>query len=157
MSGGARAQTTDDVLIQVPNDELRHCAIIDSSGAESGQGARGVPPVGARRWRRAPCCDVPAPRGIRSSPATSTTRIPAPWVHRDEATLYDLKKSALAMNVPLEVVVGNAPGWSDPWSRARLAHVEQEPNGWSDWLLDEDGYVIDENDVQRARLSATLH
>ncbi len=84
-------------------------------------------------------------------------RIPAPWVHRDEARLYDLKKSALAMSVPLEVVVGSAPGWSDPWSRARLAHVEQEPNRWRDWLVDEDGHIIDEADVQRARLSATVH
>lgn len=84
-------------------------------------------------------------------------RIPAPWVHRDEVTLYALKKSALAMGVPLEVVVGSAPGWSDPWSRSRRAHVEQEPNGWRDWLVDEDGYVVDEADVQRARLAATLH
>jgi hypothetical protein len=83
--------------------------------------------------------------------------IPVPWVQRDEATLHDLKRSALTMSVPLEVVVGSAPGWSDPWSRARLAHVEQEPNRWRDWLVDEDGHVIDEAEVQRARLSATLH
>ncbi|HCF62354.1 MAG TPA: hypothetical protein DFS52_30725, partial [Myxococcales bacterium] len=28
-------------------------------------------------------------------------RIPAPWVHHDEPVLYDIKRSALAMNVPL--------------------------------------------------------
>lgn len=84
-------------------------------------------------------------------------RIPAPWVHRDEATLHDLKQSTLAMDVPLEVVVGSAPGWSDPWSRARLVYVERDGNGWSTWLIDEDGFPIDEDAVQRARLAVALH
>lgn len=84
-------------------------------------------------------------------------RIPVPWVHRDEPTLHDLKKSGLAMNVPLEVVVGSAPGWSEPWSRVQVAHVEQDPNGWRTWLVGDDGTVIDEADVQRARLAVRLH
>jgi hypothetical protein len=84
-------------------------------------------------------------------------RIPAPWVHRDEPTLHDLQKSALAMSVPLEVVVGTAPGWDEPWSRVRLAHVEHDPNGWRHSLVGDDGTVIDEADVQRARLSVRLH
>ncbi len=83
--------------------------------------------------------------------------LPAPWVHRDEPTLHDLQQSALAMNVPLEVVVGTAPGWDDPWSRVRLAYVESDVNGWRTWLVDEDGIRIDDADVQRARLSETLH
>jgi hypothetical protein len=84
-------------------------------------------------------------------------RIAAPWVQRDESTLYELKKSAHAMGVPLEVIVGNAPGWSEPWSRARTAYVEEEVDGWRTWLVDEDGGVIDDDDVQSARLSAALH
>ena len=84
-------------------------------------------------------------------------RIPAPWVHRDEPTLHDLKRSALAMNVPLEVVVGSAPGWDEPWSRVRLAHVEQDANGWRTWLTDQDGLPIHEADVQLARLPVALH
>jgi hypothetical protein len=84
-------------------------------------------------------------------------RIPAPWVHRDEPLLYDLKRSALAMHVPLEVVVGSAPGWAEPWSRVRLAHVEQDDSGWRTWLVDEDGFPIDEDEVQRARLPVALH
>ena len=84
-------------------------------------------------------------------------RIPAPWVHRDEPMLYDLKRSALAMNVPLEVVVGSAPGWGEPWSRVRLAYVEQDANGWRTWLVGEDGFPIDEDEVQRARLPVALH
>jgi hypothetical protein len=84
-------------------------------------------------------------------------RIPAPWVHRDEPMLYDLKRSALAMNVPLEVVVGSAPGWGEPWSRVLLAHVEQDANGWRTRLVGEDGFPIDEDEVQRARLPMALH
>lgn len=84
-------------------------------------------------------------------------RIPAPWVHRDEPVLYHLLQSALAKNVPLEVVVGSAPGWSNPWSRTRLAYVERDANGWQTWLVDEDRMPIDEAEVQRARLSAEIH
>ncbi|HQY64141.1 MAG: hypothetical protein IPF92_07795 [Myxococcales bacterium] len=52
--------------------------------------------------------------------------------------------------------VGSAPGWGEPWSRARLAHVEQDASGWRTWLVDESGSPIDEADVQRARLSIPL-
>jgi hypothetical protein len=79
-------------------------------------------------------------------------RIPAPWVHRDEPMFYDLQRSALALSVPLEVVVGSAPGWDEPWSRVRRAHVAQDVNGWRTWLTDEGGFPIDEAEVQRARL-----
>lgn len=79
-------------------------------------------------------------------------RIPAPWVHCDEPMLHDLKRSALAMNVPLEVVVGPSPGWSEPWARVRLALVEKDANGWRTSLVDEDGFPIDEDEVQLARL-----
>ena len=84
-------------------------------------------------------------------------RLPVPWVDRDEQTLYDLEKSALAMNVPLEVVVGSAPAWSEPWSRARLARVKRDPDGWRHGLVGDDGSVIDEATVQRARLSVRVH
>ncbi|MCA9656515.1 MAG: hypothetical protein KC501_41810 [Myxococcales bacterium] len=83
--------------------------------------------------------------------------IPAPWVHRDEPTLHHLERAARDADVPLEIVVGSAPGWTDPWSRVRLAFVEGDANGWRTWLVDERGYEIDEADVQRARLGAPLH
>jgi len=80
-------------------------------------------------------------------------KIPAPWVHRDEATLYDLERRAFELQVPLEVVVGSAPGWADPWSRVRRAYVEKEKPGWRSWLVDEEGHVIDRDEVQLARLA----
>jgi hypothetical protein len=83
--------------------------------------------------------------------------IPAPWVHRDEPVLHDLEKAALALEVPLEVIVGSAPGWEEPWSRARFAHVESGENAWQHSLVDDAGSIINELDVQRARLATTVH
>ena len=80
-------------------------------------------------------------------------RIPAPWVHRDEPTLYALMQRAYALRMSLEVVVGNAPGWSTPWSRAQRAHVAKDKNGWQLWLVGEQGHVIFEDEVQLARLA----
>ena len=80
-------------------------------------------------------------------------RLVAPWVRRDEVTLYHLKEQALERGVPLEVVVGSAPGWADPWSRVQLVHVEEEQGGWRSSLVDDGGYVIDDDDVQLARLA----
>ncbi len=79
--------------------------------------------------------------------------IPAPWVHRDEPTLGTLKQQALEQQVPLEVVIGTAPGWTDPWSRARLVRVMKGKDRWWSWLVDEQGYVVNEADVQLARLA----
>lgn len=80
-------------------------------------------------------------------------RLPAPWVHRDEPTLHDLKRTALTERVPLEVVVGSAPGWADPWSRAVPAFVMRGEHEWDNWLVDESGREIFEPEVQRARLA----
>ncbi|MFN7131301.1 MAG: hypothetical protein ACK4N5_04420, partial [Myxococcales bacterium] len=84
-------------------------------------------------------------------------RILAPWVHRDEPTLYRLMQTARELEVPLEVVVGSAPGWEEPWARARLAFVQGDETAWRTWLVDEDGEPIEEADVQRARLKGGVH
>lgn len=80
--------------------------------------------------------------------------IPAPWVHRDEPTLRDLKARALEEGRLLEVVVGNAPGWSEPWSRGRIAKVVKGESGWRLTLIDDDGFAIADEDVQGARLGS---
>lgn len=84
-------------------------------------------------------------------------RLGAPWVHRDEPVLHDLMTRALQMRVPLEVVTGSAPGWEEPWARVRLAYVERDVDGYGWGLVDEDGFVIDRVDVQRARLPVAVH
>ena len=78
--------------------------------------------------------------------------IPAPRVAYDEPTLYRLMKRAHDRGVPLEVVVGGTPGWADPWSRVRRAYVEEDDQRWRSGLVDEQGYVIDEYEIQLARL-----
>ena len=78
--------------------------------------------------------------------------IPAAWVHRDEPTLYNLMERAHELRVPLDVVVGSVPGWADPWACAQGAYVEKEEQGWRSWLVDEQGHVIPEDEVQLARL-----
>lgn len=79
--------------------------------------------------------------------------VPAPWVHSDEPTLYSLMQRAHALGAPLEVVVGSAPGWAAPWSRARRAYVRKEAGGWRSWLVGGDGQFIPQAEVQRARLA----
>jgi len=79
--------------------------------------------------------------------------IPAPWVHRDERKLYDLVKRAREGGRALEVVTGSAPGWADPWARARRAHVAVGEAAWRPRLVGEDGFPIDGADIQLARLA----
>lgn len=82
--------------------------------------------------------------------------IPAPWVHRDEPTLYDLKRKAHDLGVSLEVVTGTGPGWDDPWARARVCEVVRDQGGYGYDLVDDDGFLVDERDVQNARLSVVV-
>jgi hypothetical protein len=77
--------------------------------------------------------------------------LPAPWVHRDEPMLHDLMKLAYMRGAPLEVVVGSAPGWADPWSRAQAAHITTDAWGWPSILVDEKNDEIPRADVQLAR------
>lgn len=79
--------------------------------------------------------------------------IPVPWVHHDEMTLYNLMKRASEVGVPLDVVVGSAPGWTDPWSRVQHAHIRREQEDWRSWLVNDNGHVIDEDEIQLARLA----
>ena len=84
-------------------------------------------------------------------------RLPAPWVHRDEPMLYTLKKQAAELDLSLEIVTGSAPGWAEPWSRVQRCTVQEETNGWWTHLIGEDGRIIDDADVQLARIVAVVH
>jgi len=77
--------------------------------------------------------------------------IPAPWRHPDEPGLYSLMREAHRQGRELEVVAGSAPGWADPWSRARTCVVEQLAHqGYA--MFDEHGMAVDEWEVQMARM-----
>ncbi|MEE9278621.1 MAG: hypothetical protein V3V67_00465 [Myxococcota bacterium] len=79
--------------------------------------------------------------------------LPVSWVHRDEPMLHDLEREAHELGHPLEIVDGNAPGWAEPWARARRCHVVKDPSGYPSWLVDQDGCTVDHRDVQLARLA----
>ena len=83
--------------------------------------------------------------------------LPAPWVHRDEPVLYDLKRKAQALEVKMEVVTGSAAAWDNPWSCARRCHVVPSRSEYDLVLYDEQGVPIDDRDVQLARVAATIH
>lgn len=79
--------------------------------------------------------------------------LPAPWAHPDEVRLHRLKKEAFEMGVPLEIVVGRAPAWSGAAAKTCLARVVLGENRWDHLLVDPSGAVIEDADVQRARLA----
>jgi len=88
--------------------------------------------------------------GVRLRWGFLNQMFPAPWSPRDEPKLHDLLEAAADADVPVEVVVGSVPGWSDPWSRVRRVAVVRE--GWNLLLIDVDGSLIDSEHVQLARL-----
>jgi hypothetical protein len=72
------------------------------------------------------------------------------WADIDEPGLWELMSRGLELDTPLEVVVGTAPGWEEPWARVR--RVRAVKDGWRTRLIDEQRHVVDVRDVQRARL-----
>lgn len=78
--------------------------------------------------------------------------ISAPWVHRDEPGLYGLMHQAYDRGLEIEAVIGSAPGWAEPWARAQIYRVEKDLSGYWLLLVDDEGSVVDERDVQLARL-----
>ncbi len=91
-------------------------------------------------------------RGVRLRWGFLDEMIPAPWVHTDEESLHDLKHRAHETGSQLEVVVGSAPGWANPWARGQRARVEPTRDGYGWILVDEVGMEMDDWEVQRARL-----
>ena len=78
--------------------------------------------------------------------------LPAPWRHHDEQGLHGLMQQAHEQSRSIEVVTGTAPGWSEPWARGRRCTVARDPRGYGFELVDEDGILVEEFDVQAARL-----
>ncbi|MEK7373067.1 MAG: hypothetical protein AAB265_16590, partial [candidate division NC10 bacterium] len=53
---------------------------------------------------------------------------PVDWALPGEPHLHEILEGAKAAGAPVDLVVGSAPGWADPWSRARRgAILEVEP------------------------------
>ncbi len=78
--------------------------------------------------------------------------LPAPWAHRDERGVYGLVREAYDRKAEIEVVSGSAPGWKDPWARARRCRVLSDGSPYGRRLVDDEGLPVDDRDVQLARL-----
>jgi len=83
--------------------------------------------------------------------------LPVPWVHGDEDVLDHLSSKAFTLGIAIEAVVGRAPEWTVPWARARLLRVIVGRREHDRILIDEDGFEVDERDVQVARLAVAIH
>ena len=77
-------------------------------------------------------------------------RLPVSWLQWDEPSLHDLKREALARDADVEVVVGAAPDMERPWANADRCWVAEDDRGY--WLIADDGFALDDDDVQRARI-----
>jgi hypothetical protein len=75
----------------------------------------------------------------------------APWVQLEEPSLYGIIRRAHEVSCTLDVVVGHAPGWEDPWARAVRCRTRQAADAWSPHLVGLNGLFIDPRDVQAVR------
>jgi hypothetical protein len=83
--------------------------------------------------------------------------LPVAWVHADEHVLHHVVDKAFAIGAEIQAVVGRAPERSDPWARARLLRVTTGRNEHDLVLIDQDGFAVDDRDVQLARLAVSIH
>ena len=77
---------------------------------------------------------------------------PVDWALPGEPHLHEILEGAKAAGAPVDLVVGSAPGWADPWSRARRgAILEVEP--WQVTVrLDGEVWRLDRGDIQAVRV-----
>ncbi|MEJ7599007.1 MAG: hypothetical protein WKG01_13955 [Kofleriaceae bacterium] len=95
--------------------------------------------------------------GVRLLRGSIDQMFPAPWHHHDEPTIHHLMKEAFDLSLGLFAVVGPAPGWDDPWSRAIRLEVVRGAREHDLLLFDELDRYIDDRDVQLARLEAVVN
>ena len=96
-------------------------------------------------------------KAVRLRHGSVDERMAVPWVSWDAFGLADLMRKALELDVPLEVVVGAAPEWDRPWARAQRVWVERDQSGHRRWLVDAGGFLVEEAEVQLARLGVVVH
>lgn len=75
------------------------------------------------------------------------------WELPDDQRLHEVLRTAVEEGRSVDLVVGNAPGWTDPWSRAFRARVVDV--GYHDVLIDQDGLQrrVSLDEVQAVRLA----
>lgn len=78
--------------------------------------------------------------------------LPVDWAVPGEPHLHEILERARAAGAPVDLVVGSAPGWTDPWSRARRgAILKVEP--WQVMVrLDGELWRLDRREIQAVRV-----
>ncbi len=91
---------------------------------------------------------------VRVRSGNLDVQLPVSWSHHADPTarLFRLMDRALHGRWALQVVLGKAPPWKDPWSKAIPASVVQ--SGYRSFLMHPNGGVIEPCEVQRARLAS---
>lgn len=78
--------------------------------------------------------------------------LPVDWAVPGDPRLYDVLKACQASGTHMDMVWGSAPGWTEPWSRAkRVSIVKVEP--WS-VTVESDGrrWDVRRYEIQAVRL-----
>lgn len=77
--------------------------------------------------------------------------LPADWAVPGEESLYAMLHAFHAANQPVEIVWGSAPGWADPWSRARRVTIVAL-DGWSALVEgDDQQWQVSRYEIQAVR------
>jgi hypothetical protein len=79
--------------------------------------------------------------------------LPADFSAPGELRLHDILEQAMESGSPVDLVIGTAPGWEDPWARAhRVQVLELAP--WDVRLLEGDAqHILNKIDIQAIRLA----
>ncbi len=78
--------------------------------------------------------------------------LPVDWALPGEPHFHEILERAKEAGAPVDLVVGSAPGWADPWSRARRCSIlEVEP--WQVTVrLGGEVWRLDRRDIQAVRV-----
>lgn len=80
--------------------------------------------------------------------------LPVDWALPGEPSVYDILEHAHSRGEAVDLVVGAAPGWSDPWSRARRGYSVAVGSSWVAVRLEHTVWQFDIREIQAVRGSA---
>jgi len=76
---------------------------------------------------------------------------PVDWPVSGDRSLYDILKACHQTGTPVDLVWGSAPGWTDPWSRARRLRIVSLRMGSVAVASDDQQWDLARQDIQAAR------
>ncbi len=79
--------------------------------------------------------------------------LPAEWAHPGDPLLYDILTEANRKDSSIDLVVGSAPGWSDPWSRAMSVQIVRLEYWTVAVRQGDEVFEINRHDIQAVRPS----